>query len=291
MKTPDRLIDRFVFKHPNFGIPNLMIYLIVANVTIYVLDLVSNRMLSNMLELDPGLILSGQVWRLFTFVLVPTVMKPIWFFFSMFFYYFMGTTMEREWGTAKFTMFYLTGALLTLLSAFVSHFVFHSVWPYGTGLYYIHRSLFLAFATLYPEAPMRFYFIIPIKAKWLAALWLFMELYDIINLSSGLLTILLPIMLLPLLSAILNYLLYFWSDVGALFGRAQARRRHQTSAQTINFKKAQKELRQRRGYLHKCAVCGVTDQDDPDMEFRYCSKCSGYYCYCANHINNHTHVQ
>ena len=63
------------------------------------------------------------------------------------------------------------------------------------------------------------------------------------------------------------------------------------SAQTINFKKAQKELRQRRGYLHKCAVCGITDQDDPDMEFRYCSKCSGYYCYCASHINNHTHVQ
>ena len=67
--------------------------------------------------------------------------------------------------------------------------------------------------------------------------------------------------------------------------------KHRTSAQTINFKKAQKELRQRRGYLHKCAVCGVTDQDDPNMEFRYCSKCNGYYCYCANHINNHTHVQ
>ena len=54
---------------------------------------------------------------------------------------------------------------------------------------------------------------------------------------------------------------------------------------------SQKELRERRGYLHKCAVCGVTDQDDPNMEFRYCSKCNGYYCYCANHINNHVHVQ
>ncbi len=291
MKTPDRLIDRFAFKHPNFGIPNLMIYFIVANVTIYVLDLVSSSMLSDLLCLDPDLILSGQVWRLVTFVLVPTAMKPIWFFFSMFFYYFLGTTMEREWGTAKFTLFYLTGALLTILSAFISRFVFQSVWPYGTGLYYIHRSLFLAFATLFPEAPMRFYFVIPIKAKWLAALWLFMEIYDIINLFSFLIPLLLPIMLLPLLSAILNYLLYFWSDVGDLFGRANARRRHLTSPQTINFKKAQKELRQRRGYLHKCTVCGVTDQDDPDMEFRYCSKCSGYYCYCARHINDHTHVQ
>ena len=74
-------------------------------------------------------------------------------------------------------------------------------------------------------------------------------------------------------------------------GRKSIQMKHRTSAQTINFKKAQKELRQRRGYLHKCTVCGVTDQDNPDMEFRYCSKCSGYYCYCANHINNHTHVQ
>ena len=152
---------------------------------------------------------------------------------------------------------------------------------------YIHRSLFLAFATLYPDAPMLFYFVIPIKAKWLAALWLFLEVYDIISLPSYLL----PILVLPLLSAILNYLLYFWQDIGSLFGRVQIQRQHQRSAQTINFQKAQKELRERRGYLHKCAVCGVTDRDDPDMEFRYCSKCNGYYCYCTNHINNHTHVQ
>ena len=57
------------------------------------------------------------------------------------------------------------------------------------------------------------------------------------------------------------------------------------------FKKAQKEVQQRKGYLHKCAVCGITDADDPNMEFRYCSKCNGYYCYCSKHINNHTHVQ
>ena len=43
--------------------------------------------------------------------------------------------------------------------------------------------------------------------------------------------------------------------------------------------------------LHKCAVCGITDADDPDMEFRYCSKCNGYYCYCSEHINNHVHIQ
>ena len=55
--------------------------------------------------------------------------------------------------------------------------------------------------------------------------------------------------------------------------------------------KAQKQVREHKGYLHKCAVCGITDADDPNMEFRYCSKCNGYYCYCMKHINDHVHVQ
>ena len=287
MRTLSRWLTRFSYDHPNFGIPNLMTYLIAANVSIFVFDLIGGGSLTSMLCLDPAAVLSGQVWRLFTFVLVPTSMKPIWFAISMFFYYSLGTTMEREWGTPKFTLFYLTGALLTLLAAFSSHLLLRSIWIYGTGLYYIHRSLFLAFATLHPDAPMLFYFVIPIKAKWLAALWLFLEVYDIISLPSYLL----PILVLPLLSAILNYLLYFWQDIGSLFGRVQIQRQHQRSAQTINIQKAQKELRERRGYLHKCAVCGITDQDDPNMEFRYCSKCNGYYCYCADHINSHVHVQ
>ena len=44
-------------------------------------------------------------------------------------------------------------------------------------------------------------------------------------------------------------------------------------------------------YRHKCTVCGRTDADYPNLEFRYCSKCKGYYCYCIDHINNHAHIQ
>ena len=93
-------------------------------------------------------------------------------------------------------------------------------------------------------------------------------------------------MVLPLV-AIANFLLFFWEDAARIFGRV----RHQHSRQTINFKKATRDVKKEKGYLHKCAVCGITDADDPDMEFRYCSKCNGYYCYCMNHINNHVHIQ
>lgn len=84
----------------------------------------------------------------------------------------------------------------------------------------------------------------------------------------------------------ISALLFFSSDAARIFGRV----RHRTSRQTINFKKAAKEAKKDKGYLHKCAVCGITDAEDPNMEFRYCSKCSGYYCYCMAHINNHVHI-
>ena len=91
--------------------------------------------------------------------------------------------------------------------------------------------------------------------------------------------------------AVVNYLLFFWDDAMAMLGRSRERMAYRTSHQTIQFKKAQKDIQQRKGYLHKCAVCGITDADDPNMEFRYCSKCNGYYCYCMKHINDHVHVQ
>ena len=291
MKTPDRLIDRFAIKHPNFGIPHLINYILAGNIFIYILDLFSNGAATQLLGLDISSVVYGlQIWRPFTFVFVPESSRPLWFIVSIFFYYFLGNTMEQSWGTPKFTLFYLTGALLTILADLVTFF-----WTGGASyiliLSAVHDTLFLAFATLYPDAPLRLYFILPIKAKWLAAFYVFMQVWNLLSINGLLLPIILPVILPALLASWINYLLFFWSDISGFFRNAQAQRRHQTSPQTINFKRAQQEIQQRKGYLHKCSVCGITDQDAPDMDFRYCSKCNGYYCYCANHINNHTHIQ
>ena len=96
----------------------------------------------------------------------------------------------------------------------------------------------------------------------------------------------LPGVIIPLV-AILNYFIFFWDNFLQLFGRVK----YQTSRQTVNFKKATKQAQQQKGYIHKCAVCGKTDTDYPNEEFRYCSKCNGYYCYCSEHIHNHVHIQ
>ena len=155
------------------------------------------------------------------------------------------------------------------------------------NMHYINMSLFLSFATLYPDARFLVYFIIPVKGKWLAWLDVAYMAYHIgFYFSAGMwFWGMLPVV------ALLNYLVFFWEDLTAGFRRGSARAAYKVNPQTINFKKAQKEVQQRKGYLHKCAVCGITDADDPEMEFRYCSKCNGYYCYCMNHINSHTHVQ
>ena len=44
-------------------------------------------------------------------------------------------------------------------------------------------------------------------------------------------------------------------------------------------------------YHHRCTVCGRTDTENPKLEFRYCSRCSGYHCYCEDHISNHAHIE
>ena len=290
MKAVSRWLDRFCYNHPNIGLPGLMKYVAISNLAVYILDMFTNGLVTQLLYFNFSDILSGQIWRLFTFVLVPAIggagtagPLQLSFFFmfllTTFFYYWIGTTLEQHWGTTRFTVFYLLGILLNAVYGLVTRT--------SVNMYYINMSMFFSFATLYPDMRVYLYGIIPLKVKWMAWLDVFFFAYDFaFYLTSGyVLAAFMPLV------AILNYFIFFWEDLMAILHRGRDRAAHKVDPQTINFKKAQKEVQQRKGYLHKCAVCGITDADDPNMEFRYCSKCSGYYCYCMNHINNHTHVQ
>ncbi|MCI8870779.1 MAG: rhomboid family intramembrane serine protease [Lawsonibacter sp.] len=288
MKMLSRWLSRFCYDHPRFGIPELMKYIVFGNVAVFVLDLFSQGTFSAIIAFYPSLIFRGQIWRLATFVFVPMNLGSVWFIFSTMLYFFLGTTLERQWGTARFSLFYLLGTVLNVLAGFALYFALGQ--PAGlqtANMYYVNMSMFFAFATLYPDTEFRVYFILPVKVKWLAWLDAAFFAFDIgYYLFSG----------LPLLAALpvvglLNYFIFFWDDLADMVRRGGQRAARRVNPQTINFKRAQREVQHRRGYLHKCAVCGLTDADNPSMEFRYCSKCSGYYCYCMDHINNHVHVQ
>ncbi len=283
MSALSRWLDRFCYNHPNLGIPNLMMIVVIGNVFVYFMDMFSNHYMSQLLMFSTPMILRGEIWRILTFIFVPTtgygdMFSTLWFVMTTLFYYYVGNALERQWGTTRFTVFYGLGVIMNIAVGFVAG---------ATTMYYVNMSMFFAFATLYPDMRVLLYGILPLKVKWLAWIDAALFAFDIsFSLTSGLwVTAVLP------LAAILNYFLFFWDDLRNLLRRTGQRAAHRVNPQTVNFKKAQRQVREHRGYLHKCAVCGITDADDPTMEFRYCSKCNGYYCYCMKHINNHVHVQ
>lgn len=277
-------VDRFCARHPRFGIPNLMLYIVIGNVAVYLLSVLTRAndigALSFLAFSLRGL-LRGEVWRIITFIFVPGFTSPFWLIVSLYFYYWIGSTLEREWGTARFNLYYFSGTVLTVLGAVLASLITGQVDLLVAGTTYVNLSMFLAFAVLFPDMQVLIFFILPVKMKWLA--WVDGALFAlgiVTSLFNGNWTgVILPIV------ALLNFLVFIWPEIQ----RLNDRRRHQTSRQTVNFRKAVRQQQQQRGYRHKCAVCGRTDADYPDLQFRYCSKCAGYHCFCQDHIFTHIH--
>jgi len=281
-------MERFALRHPNFGIPNLMRYIVIGSAVMFFLARMTNGQALFFLAFEWGQVLRGQVWRLLSFIFVPESLEPFSLILSLYFTWFIGTMLEQEWGTPKFNLYYFFGVLLTILTGIVGHYAFGYSMILGT--YYVNMSMFLAFAALYPDAQLLLLYIIPVKAKWLA--WADVALFAV-DVAGALFRGNFLGALLPMV-ALLNFLIFFWCDLMDLIDRRRGYARHRNSHQTIQFKSAVRQQRKKeaqQGYRHKCSVCGRTDTDCPDLEFRYCSKCAGYHCFCIDHIYNHEHFK
>lgn len=284
MKNLRKAFNRFCYQNRTKGIPNLMLYISLGTAIVYFLTMVTQSpILYSVLCFNRTAILHGQIWRLFTYVFTFGAGSSNVFliFIALFCYYSLGRTIEMTWGTFRFNIFYLVGiGLMDIYSL-----IFHC----QADVYYLNMSLFLSYATLYPNATFLIFFIIPLKA-WVLAL------IDLIIILMGVLTSYFPYNLFPII-ALANYFLFFGSDVTNLLPVALKRKlTHKKSsykkAEPIPFtRNTASNTQQSRSYTHRCTVCGRTDVTNPELEFRYCSKCNGYYCYCSDHINNHTHVQ
>ncbi len=289
MKKLNRAVDRFAYSHPNFGIPNLMKYIVAGNAIVYFLTVFAGLGSVSFLTFDWYAVLHGEIWRLVTFIFFPgyySLNQAIWLVFFLHLYYMIGTTLEREWGTAKFSLYYISGVVLTVITGAVIGLITGGV--HIAGADYVNLSMFFAFAVLYPDTRFLIFFLIPVKVKWLAwidaAYFAFQVLLSL--LGGDILGALLPVI------AILNFIVFFWTNITDEIAWRRGRAKHQISHQTIQFKAAAKHQKRReeeRGYRHKCAVCGRTDTEWPDLEFRYCSRCQGYHCFCQDHIFDHVH--
>ncbi|MDE7218283.1 MAG: rhomboid family intramembrane serine protease [Oscillospiraceae bacterium] len=280
MRKLNDAIDRFCALHPRLGVPGLMRYIVIANALVYVVSIFDNSgLLLAALAMIPQSVLHGQIWRLVSYVLIPTS-GGFWLIVSLMFYYWLGEALERLWGSTKFTVYYLSGTLLTALAAILAYAIDRQ--PVALfGATYVNTALFMAYALTYPDAMVRIYFILPIKMKWLAfvegALYVIQILQHLAAREWGM-------ALMPVV-AMLNLFIFFSPNLSRRVDQFQARHR----SEAVQFRKAVKEQKRQKGYNHKCEVCGRTDTDFPDLQFRYCSKCTGYHCFCEEHIFNHTH--
>lgn len=277
-------VDRFCARNPRFGIPNLMLYVVIGTVAVYLLQILTranNASALDFLSFNLSGLLRGEVWRLVTFIFLPNSSSPLLLMISLYFYYWIGSTLERQWGTPRFTIYYLAGAILSVLAAVLVALVSGNFNYTMMGTYYVNLSMFLAFAVLFPDMQVLLLFVIPVKMKWLAYLDAALIVWDMIRslLAGSWLGVALPIV------ALLNFLVFVWPEIERLTGRI----RHRTSRKTVDFRQAVRQQQSAKGYHHKCAVCGRTDADYPDLTFRYCTKCAGYHCFCQDHIFTHVH--
>ena len=288
MKNMRRQFELFCYKNRTKGIPNLMLYISLGSALVYVMSEMSGDfLLYNLLCFDRELILQGQIWRLITYPLTYRIGNLLLMVVSLFCYYSLGRAMETIWGTLRFNLFYFTGVIL--MDVYCMLFGGHA------SVTYLNLSLFLSYATLFPDAQFLLFFIIPVKA------WLF-ALVDLALVIMDLIVYPFPYNLFSVIS-LANYFLFFGKDVlnvVPLSWRIRLSRffRKQPPqpkrAKVIQFDavphQTVRETNQ-AAYTHRCTICGRTDVSNPELEFRYCSRCNGYYCYCQEHINNHSHIE
>lgn len=282
LKNLRRNFERFCYNHRDKGIRNLMLYIALGNVLLFFFAAADpSGALVNALRFDRDAILHGQVWRLFTYIFDADL--SFFGIIMLFFYYQIGRLMETRWGVLRFNLYYFSGVLITAVAGLALN-------VYASA-YFLNTSLLLAFATLCPEDQVLLFFVIPLKMKWLAWVYFAMTLYDILRMPF-------PARLFPLF-ALLNYFLFFGSDIKHVLPQSLYRNVHRPNgrkesphaAPNPKWADGYRNNKGQKPYRHKCTVCGRTDTEYPDLEFRYCSRCNGYYCYCIEHINNHEHIQ
>ncbi|MDO4536429.1 MAG: hypothetical protein Q4B63_11580 [Clostridium perfringens] len=260
-------IDKLEKRFGKFCIKNLMYYITILTGFIYVLGLIDGGNIVSKLYLVPQLVMMGQIWRVISFIIVPPSTGILWIVFTLYLYYIIGSGLERAWGSFRFNVYYLLGMIVTIVVSFLTGM--------PAGAWYLNSSLFLAFAMVYPDVEFLIFFILPVKVKYLGYLSGALIAYEFITASSMGQRLL---VIAPVISFFIFFGPYILSKGKKNMKTKSRKRRHASHLKVVRPR-------------HICSVCGITDEDDPKMEFRYCSKCKDHRCYCINHIRNHTHVE
>mgnify|MGYP001141797351 FL=1 len=289
----------FERKFGKYAIRNLSFVLVMCYAVGYLLQMFDRSgLLITYLTLNPYAILHGQIWRLVTWVLIPPSSGGLFFTLLMlYFYCSIGTSLERTWGTYRYNVYLFQGMLFTIVGSFLLMgycYLFQPEIPLlGTALtintpveyftviammfstYYINMSIFLAYAATFPDAQVLLMFIIPIRVKWLGVIYAVMLLFQFLGTN--------VYGKFAIGASLLNFVVFFLTSRNMM---------HLNPKQIHRRQEFKREVRRSTGITkHKCAICGRTEVDSPQMQFRFCSKCDGNYEYCEEHLYTHTHIK
>lgn len=281
-------------KFGKYAIQNLMFYVIILYAVGFVFSIIAPNFYYYYLSLDMYAVLHGQVWRLFTFIIQPPNTNLLFVVFTLYLYYMIGRQLEYAWGAFRFNLYFFTGVIFHIVAALLAYLLFHVSLPMGT--YYLNMALFFAYAALYPNQQFYLFMFIPVKVKWLAWIDAFYFGYTILQAFlpnyggiGGYYGQIYQARALEAFVSVLNFLLFFFASRNMKKYSPKEMKRRRT------FHKEMSEAKQNQQYAdgarHRCHVCGRTDITNPELDFRYCSKCNGNYEYCQEHLFTHEHVK
>jgi len=259
----DRLLARLERSIGRFAIPNLITFIVGGMALVWVLSLMKPEMISR-ITLDMSAVRHGEVWRLVTFLFIPVGSSPVFVLINLYFTWWVGSSLEQHWGAFKFNAFYVLGILGAVVAAVIAG-------PQTNA--WLDASLFLAFATTFPDVQILLFFILPIRVKWLG-------IVAAVGIAAAL--------VLggwdtraSIAAAMGNYLLFFaghWWDVWksrSVQVRQKSRR--------ATFQSGAPAFGQR-----VCAICGAQEADGADIRVCSCEKCGGQQrALCLEHARNH----
>lgn len=257
----------------------LLIYTFVPTADIY-------------LALDINRVLKGEMWRLITFLIPYVSFGDIFFvFLKAYLFFVIGNALENAWGSFRLNLYFLSAVIFNIIAAFIVYGIFRINILLTSPLDIIYSSLFFAFAALYPNTQFMIYFIIPVKVKYLAWISGAFYIYNIYILIRSRFYF----GIIPIIVSLANFLIFYFASKNyrrisprEIERRARFRRQMKEGSRQGNVVEFQGRNVITR---HKCAVCGRTELDDDNLEFRFCSKCDGNYEYCMDHLFTHTHIQ
>ena len=297
----------FERKYGKYAIKNLALILIICYGIGYLINM-ANPDILDYLRLNPYAInQKHEFWRLISWILVPPSNFDFFTLIMLFFYYSIGKSLERTWGDFIFNIYVFSGMLFTILGSFLTYgfFLLQETPTYMLSIagnaipvvgienimtimslyistYYINMSIFLAFALTFPDSIVLLMFIFPVQMKWLGIIDGLYLVYAFLTGNA--------FTRIAIGASLLNFIIFFFIVRRRKLG--SPRQRMQRAARSREFRDTVRRETTPRGVSkHKCAICGRTDITNPELQFRFCSKCNGNYEYCNEHLFNHKHVE